>query len=76
VTQQHMYDMMTQMLQVISRVTDDITEAKILLLKEDIDVLQRTVQYAFQQQDQMKLERLCEEVLWLGQEVGQAVFDL
>jgi hypothetical protein len=71
-----MYDMMIGMLQVISRATDEITEAKALLLKEDIDVLQRTVQYAFQQQDQVKLERLCEEVLWLGQEVGQVVFGL
>lgn len=73
-TQQQMYDTMTRMLQVISRVLDGLAEAQALPLREDLRVLQRTARYALQQQDQVKLERLCEEVVWLGQKVGQAVF--
>jgi hypothetical protein len=69
-----MYDTMTRMLQVISRVLDGLAEAQALPLREDLRVLQRTARYALQQQDQVKLERLCEEVVWLGQKVGQAVF--
>jgi hypothetical protein len=61
---------MTRMLQVISRAADGLGKDRALLLREDVDVLYRTARYALQQQDQVKLERLCEEVLWLGQEVG------
>jgi hypothetical protein len=74
VTQQELYEVVTGMLQLIVRTLDGLSEEQALVIREDIRVLGVTLKYALQQQDQGKLERLYEEVVWLGQDVGQTAF--
>lgn len=73
-TPQLMYDAITSLLQAVLNVSERLEAVRAEAIRGDVLVLQKTSRYALEQKDAAKLSLLCDEVLWLSEDVRKDAF--